>query len=85
MYDEYIENINEDYIFTRENHYESLKERNYVSLSEARKRKLQLNWDENSAIGSYINLFLFFNIFEFLKILIQRKPGCGFFQCFHHY
>ena len=43
-YDDFIDDISEDYEFVRDNHYDNLKERKYLSLTEARKRKMKIDW-----------------------------------------
>uniref|UniRef100_A0AC35GA74 Methionine synthase n=1 Tax=Panagrolaimus sp. PS1159 TaxID=55785 RepID=A0AC35GA74_9BILA len=42
---EFIEDINDDYGDVRSDYYDSLKERRFVSLIEARKRKLHIDWN----------------------------------------
>ncbi|KAK3879260.1 hypothetical protein Pcinc_016153, partial [Petrolisthes cinctipes] len=44
LYDDFIDDLKEDYNIIREDHYESLHDRKYVSLTEARKRKFQIDW-----------------------------------------
>ncbi|XP_071499462.1 methionine synthase-like [Diadema antillarum] len=44
QYDEFVEEVAEDYEEVREEHYESLKERKYLSLSEARRKKFEVDW-----------------------------------------
>ncbi|ESO13245.1 hypothetical protein HELRODRAFT_63136, partial [Helobdella robusta] len=42
--EEFIEEVAEEYEDLRNDHYESLKERVYISLEAARQRKLKINW-----------------------------------------
>lgn len=42
--DDLIEEIDEDYEDIREDYQDSLKDRKYITIEEARKRKLQLDW-----------------------------------------
>ncbi|CAL4066678.1 unnamed protein product [Meganyctiphanes norvegica] len=44
LYDDFIEDLNEDYEMVREEHYESLKEKKYLTLTEARGKKLCIDW-----------------------------------------
>uniref|UniRef100_A0AC34QE42 Methionine synthase n=1 Tax=Panagrolaimus sp. JU765 TaxID=591449 RepID=A0AC34QE42_9BILA len=46
---EYLDDIKEDYEDVRSDYYDSLKERRFISLPEARKRKLQVDWTHFSA------------------------------------
>lgn len=44
MHDDFIEDLNEDYEIIREDHYENLKDKKYVTISEARKRSFKIDW-----------------------------------------
>ncbi|XP_071516049.1 methionine synthase-like isoform X2 [Panulirus ornatus] len=44
-YDDFIDDLNEDYEMIREEHYENLREKNYISLGEARKRRFRIDWE----------------------------------------
>lgn len=45
QYEDFVEEVNEEYEEIREDHYDSLKDRKYMSLEEARKRKFQIDWE----------------------------------------
>eukprot|EP00057_Strongylocentrotus_purpuratus_P006904 XP_011661378.1 PREDICTED: methionine synthase [Strongylocentrotus purpuratus] len=58
-YDDYVEEVKEEYEEVREDHYDSLKDRKYLSLSEVRKRKFEIDWSnfepvEPSFIGTKV-------------------------------
>ncbi|XP_078001227.1 methionine synthase-like [Glandiceps talaboti] len=42
--EEYLEEIVEDYEDVREDHYDSLKDRKYLSIEKARNKKLEIDW-----------------------------------------
>lgn len=44
--DQFLEYINEEYDEIRQDYYNGLKENKYVSLEEARRKKLQLEWND---------------------------------------
>ena len=45
-FQDYFEDIKEEYEEIREEHYQSLKERKYVSLEKARAKKLRWDWKD---------------------------------------
>lgn len=45
LYDDFIDDLTEDYDMIREEHYENLREKTYVSLAEARQRKFKIDWE----------------------------------------
>lgn len=45
VYDDYIDELSEDYEGIREEHYENLREKKFVSLSEAREKKFSIDWE----------------------------------------
>lgn len=46
-YDDYVDELSEDYDGIREEHYENLREKKYVSLAEARQKKFAIDWGGN--------------------------------------
>jgi len=44
--EEFLEYINEDYEDIRQDYYEGIKDKKYVSLSDARKNKLKIDWSD---------------------------------------
>jgi 5-methyltetrahydrofolate--homocysteine methyltransferase len=44
--DEYLQFIKDEYEEIRGDYFDSLSDRKYLSLTEARKRKLQINWND---------------------------------------
>ncbi|KAG7171128.1 Methionine synthase-like [Homarus americanus] len=44
-YDDFIDELNEDYDMIREEHYENLREKKYVSLEEARRGRFKIDWE----------------------------------------
>ncbi|XP_041467932.1 methionine synthase-like [Lytechinus variegatus] len=59
QYDDFVEDIKEEYEEVREDHYDSLKDRKYLSLSEVRERKFEIDWSvfepvEPSFIGTKV-------------------------------
>lgn len=44
LYDDFIDDLKEDYEMIREDHYENLREKKYVSLNEARSRCFKIDW-----------------------------------------
>lgn len=62
MYDDFIDDLKEDYDIIREEHYESLHDRKYVSLAEARKRKFQIDWNQSPNPGLLIFICCTVNI-----------------------
>lgn len=54
MYDDFLEDLKEDYEMIREDHYENLREKKYVSLSEARSRSFKIDWKSGFRPGMRI-------------------------------
>lgn len=50
-YDDFIDDLKEDYEAIREDHYDSLQEKKYVSLEEAQKRKFVIDWKNELSPG----------------------------------
>ncbi|XP_045593319.1 methionine synthase isoform X1 [Procambarus clarkii] len=44
VYDDFVDDLSEDYDMIREEHYESLREKRFLSLGDARKRKFKIDW-----------------------------------------
>lgn len=53
---EYMEEIREDYEDVRQLHYETLRDRKYVSLEMARARRLKLDFTNQFTPGSYLKI-----------------------------
>lgn len=51
LYDDFIDDLKEDYDIIREEHYESLLDRKYVSITEARNKKFQIDWSQSTKPG----------------------------------
>ena len=51
---DYMDDIREDYEDVRQMHYETLRDRQYLSLDKARARKLQLEFTGSCAPGKRI-------------------------------
>lgn len=61
LYDDFIDDLKEDYDIIREEHYESLHDRKYVSLDEARKKKFQIDWNQSSKPGTvFVNIHILY-------------------------
>ena len=43
--DEFLEYVVEEYEEIRQDYFENLKDKKYLTLSEARKRKLRIDWN----------------------------------------
>lgn len=50
-YDDFIDDLKEDYEAIREEHYDGLQEKKYVSLEEAQKRKFVIDWKNELSPG----------------------------------
>ncbi|KAG0720022.1 Methionine synthase [Chionoecetes opilio] len=44
LYDDFIDDLKEDYEIIREDHYQNLRDKKYVSLGEARRRSFKIDW-----------------------------------------
>lgn len=44
--DTFLEDIKDEYEDIREDHYDNLKERKYLSIEKAREKKLNINWND---------------------------------------
>ncbi|MPC32211.1 Methionine synthase [Portunus trituberculatus] len=60
IHDDFIEDLNEDYEIIREEHYENLKDRKYVTINEARKRSFKIDWGSRFRPGMKSTIFFFF-------------------------
>ena len=43
-YDDFIDDLREDYEIIREDHYDNLRDKKYVTLNEARRRSFKIDW-----------------------------------------
>ncbi|CAG7667283.1 unnamed protein product [Allacma fusca] len=71
-----MDEISEEYEEIREDHYENLREKKYLSLDKAREKRLRLDWENfNPVVPSILGTKLFKNYsLETLKQLIDWKP-----------
>ncbi|KAK3092953.1 hypothetical protein FSP39_009305 [Pinctada imbricata] len=75
--DDYVEEIDEEYDEIRTDHYDSLKDRRYLSLDKAREKKLCIDWHScpPAAVPSFIGVKTFEN-YDLSKLIpyIDWKP-----------
>ncbi|CAB4010272.1 Methionine synthase, partial [Paramuricea clavata] len=74
--EEYCQDITEDYDFLRADHYDSIKDRRYLTLTEARNKKLALDWTTFKSVRpSFLGTEVFDN-YEIERIIpyIDWKP-----------
>lgn len=70
MYNDFIEDLKEDYEFIREDHYENLRDKKYVSLSEARRRSFKIDWKSGFKPGMRSNSILLLKTEEVSVVLL---------------
>lgn len=76
-YDDFIDDLKEDYEAIREDHYDSLQEKKYVSLEEAQKRKFVIDWKNelSPVVPKFLNTKVFRNYdLSLLTQYIDWKP-----------
>ena len=71
-YDDFIDDLKEDYEGIREDHYENLRDKKYVSLSEARQKKFHIDWESEPLPGGLKDFVCLLVIYLLSKILREK-------------
>lgn len=53
-----MDDLKEDYEIIRDEHYENLRERKYLSLGDARKKNFKIDWVNGLQPGEYFSRFV---------------------------
>ncbi|XP_042865202.1 methionine synthase-like isoform X2 [Penaeus japonicus] len=76
-YDDFVDDLKEDYEAIKEEHYDSLQEKKYLSLHEAQKRKFVIDWKNElpPVVPKFLNTQVFKNYdLSLLMQYIDWKP-----------